>query len=256
MNKMKILLIEDDVYDCELYKRYAEKDSKCSLGVVNGIKEARVFLKNHETDVILLDLEFNNSDGSGIEFLRMLPSFGLKIKPYIIITTNNVSKRTHDLARKNGADYIFIKSKIDYTPQAVIDFAFLYYSSLNELALSEVKESNAEIIQRKITRTMESLGITNDMKGKEYLVDAISMVSSSEKPIDLQLSKDIYPFIARKYKKSDQSIEKAIGNAIKKAWRVTDLNALSQFYTAEVSYVNGFPTNKEFIYYIADKVKV
>lgn len=255
MNKMKILLIEDDSYDCEQFKSYVADHKHISLQIMNGTKMALRYLSKNVADIILLDLEFNNSDGGGIEFLQKLSSLKLKVKPFIIVTTNNLSKIIHELARKNGADYIFTKSKIDYSPQAVIELATLYFSTKNDIVLSQCDEMDEDAYKRRIAKIMENIGITNNMMGKGYLIDAVYMVMTSSNPIDVKLSRDIYPSIAKKYKKSDQCVEKAIGNAIKRAWRITDIDALTRFYTAEISYLNGFPTNKEFIFYVADKVK-
>jgi len=73
----------------------------------------------------------------------------------------------------------------------------------------------------------------------------------------VNLSKNIYPILARQYKKRTYSIQKPIRTAIEKAWRVTEWHVLADNYPVEVNYLTSMPSNKEFIcYYIPAATKV
>ena len=98
------------------------------------------------------------------------------------------------------------------------------------------------------------IGVNDDMFGKKYIVEAISIIVKSRDD-DINLHKDVYPVIAKKHSKSVWSIQKAIENAIKKAWCITDEDTLTDYYTAVVSGSKGAPTNKEFIFYFANEIK-
>lgn len=68
-------------------------------------------------------------------------------------------------------------------------------------------------------------------------------------------SPNICRALAEKYKKNDFSIERAMQNAINKAWRTSDIDDLLTNYTAHINTEKGVPTLTEFIYYYANKVK-
>lgn len=251
MKRLKILLVEDDKEHCNEYMDFiVEQGREHLLKIAHGCKDGFEVLRNFEPDVILLDLKFNNSDGSGIEFLLSLKSLELRVRPIVIVITNIVSKQTEKLVLQNGADFIFKKDKIDYSPKMVIDFASCFFNMENQNI--EYNITNDETIKNSIAKTLEGMGFTNDMDGKEYLAEAILVASKTKSCV---LSKEVYPKLARQYKKSDQSIEKAINNAIKRVWYRVDLNTIAKYYTAQVSFVSGYPSNKEFICYFADKFR-
>lgn len=247
---MKLLLIEDDLDHCELYRQQiAVTGHHCILCVAHGVKDALRCVRRELPDAILLDLELRGSDGSGLLFLQTL-QMEKDAAPYIIVITNNRSDKTFALARQSGADFIIPKFKPDYSPQYVIDFAYQYY-----LLYSKEKSviDFPPPVETEIDRLLETLGVTHDMTGRTYLIEAVRIVAE-QGIAEVQLSKAVYPIIARKYKKSDASIDKAIGNAIRKAWRTTDLHALGQAYTTGISMDKGVPTNKELIWYLADQL--
>jgi len=255
MKKMKILLIEDDHAHCKEYSDLVIRQGGIHmLHTANGCSSGLEFAKRDRFDVILLDLELNNSDGDGIRFLRELRKVEMKKRPYIIVITVITSDRTHSFARQCGADFVFTKSKPDYSPQLVLDFAYNYFTGAdNEVTCIRPAQSE-ECIKTSVRHELKSIGITYDMDGFAYLIDSIYIASMHDSK-DLSLSKHIYPILARKYKKSDQSIEKAIRNAINKAWRETDLSELARHYTVELSYTTATPRPKEFICYYAEKFR-
>ena len=56
------------------------------------------------------------------------------------------------------------------------------------------------------------------------------------------------------YQKSEKSIERAMQNAIKRAWDTNDIDTLLRHYTAYIRPDKGFPTLMEFICYYANKI--
>ena len=246
---MKVLLVEDEVAHCERYKKCVEYlPYKVDLKVSHGLKNALKLIQENTFEVILLDIELNESDGDGFEFLKQLKAMKLKAVPFIFVITNNRSLTIHDTVRSLGADYIIMKSKPDYSPRTVFDFA-------NNFILHQPKEDwNKSGLDGIIAKEVEKIGFTYDSTGTDYIVTAVAAVIHAGKKSQ-SLSKDIYPVIAQKYKKTDWSISKAIRNAIIKTWRITDVETLQQNYTSNIDYDTGIPTNKQMILYLADKIK-
>ena len=59
----------------------------------------------------------------------------------------------------------------------------------------------------------------------------------------------------QKYGKTDSSVERAMQNAINRAWRNSDIDELLTHYKAKISSDKGVPTLTEFIHYYANKIK-
>ena len=97
---MKILIIEDDPMVAMIHKEYFKrKEISNDLNHVSTLKEAKEFLANSDTDLIVLDNYL--ADGQGIEFLPELKGY-----PIIMITAAN-DVQTVEAALTNGVvDYL------------------------------------------------------------------------------------------------------------------------------------------------------
>ena len=200
-------------------------------------------------DVVLLDLELNESDGDGVSYLQWLNTIKLDYeRPFVVVITNNRSKATHNIVRNLGADYIFLKLKPDYSPRLVFDFALKCHQSKPQ------PEPDTADLETAIARIVEKIGFTHDISGTDYLISAVSVVIYAGKK-NPSLSKEVYPVVAKKFKKSDWSINKAITTAIVRTWRMTDVETLAVNYTSNIDFDTGIPTNKQMVLYIADRVK-
>ena len=97
---MKILIIEDDPMVAMIHKEYFKrKEISNDLNHVSTLEEAKEFLANSDTDLIILDNYL--ADGQGIEFLPELKGY-----PIIRITAAN-DVQTVEAALTNGVvDYL------------------------------------------------------------------------------------------------------------------------------------------------------
>ena len=97
---MKILIIEDDPMVAMIHKEYfRRKEISNDLNHVSTLEEAKEFLANSDTDLIVLDNYL--ADGQGIEFLPELKGY-----PIIMITAAN-DVQTVEAALTNGVvDYL------------------------------------------------------------------------------------------------------------------------------------------------------
>ena len=97
---MKILIIEDDPMGAMIHKEYFKrKEISNDLNHVSTLEEAKEFLANSDTDLIILDNYL--ADGQGIEFLPELKGY-----PIIMITAAN-DVQTVEAALTNGVvDYL------------------------------------------------------------------------------------------------------------------------------------------------------
>lgn len=254
-NKLVVLLIEDDPVACYELKTYFAKCNDMTL--IETTNDADVGLKlvfSHLPNVILLDLELHHGGGNGIMFLHKLNTMGICHLPYIIVTTNNMSDVTLAQARELGADFIITKYDTSYSPEYIGDTirlmqaAILRKNAMSTLGLGHTPAQMDNLLERRIQREMDLIGINPKNKGYNYLVDCI--INYIEDPT-INLSRSL----VKKYVKNDKSIERAMQNAIKRAWDTNDIDNLTKYYTAHIRLDKGYPTLMEFVCYYASKVQ-
>ena len=254
---MSILLIEDDKAACYELSRYIEKfDDLKLIGITKNASEGVSMVCSMLPDVVILDIELHSGTGNGIMFLAELNAGKPARRPYILITTNNSSPATYDMIRHLGADFIMAKCKPDYSAQYVIDFLrMMQHTILNcrnsvvaELPEEDSWEKNKAMYIRRINKELDLVGISPKNIGYRYLTDAILIVMKDP-------SVNVYKQLAQNYRKSDPSVERAMQNAINRAWRISNIDDLLANYTARIHSEKGVPTTLEFVHYYANKVK-
>ena len=255
---INILLIEDDVAACRELSLYIEKiDNLKLIGITGNSDEGVEMVKSMLPDVVILDIELHRGAGNGIMFLAKLNALKLSMRPYILITTNNSSNVTYESARQLGADFIMSKHKSDYSAQYVIEFIRMIQHTIMSRKPSDTEniieedpfEKNLPLYTRRVYRELDLIGISPKNIGYRYLADAILLIMRDP-------SANVYSELAENHKKSDASVERAMQNAINRAWRHSDIEELLAHYTARIHSEKGVPTTLEFVYYYANKVKM
>lgn len=252
---LSVLLIEDDYEACyELQNCLDHTENIELVGITGNAREALEMVQTFLPNIILLDLELHAGGGNGLLFLKELHKLNLPLFPYILITTNNASQITLDSARQLGADFILTKYEDGYSAQYVADFvqlmkpAILSHKSPSNIANSEtVQAITKPNLTQRIQRELNLVGISPKAIGFQYLIEAIKL--TTEKP-EANLSHTL----ATKFGKSSASIERAMQNAINRAWQTSSPYDLLKYYTARVRSDRGVPTMMEFIYYYATKL--
>lgn len=255
--KLSILLIEDDEMACKEIMQYTDElDDVSLIGITNNSCKAIEYVKDYLPDAVILDLELHQGGGNGLIFLKELKQLSLTVYPYVLITTNNSSVITYEYARQLGADFIMTKHQSDYSAQSVIEFLRMMKSVIQSKAncmtsehnTTESPEQKTKRIIRKINLELDYVGVSPKAVGYRYLVDAIQLVL--KKP-----ENNLCVIIGSKYSKTDASVERAMQNAINKAWRTSDIDDLTKHYTARINSDKGVPTITEFVYYYANKIE-
>ncbi len=251
--RIDIIVVEDDEDICFKYEQEVKKYKEIFLiGTTNSTKTALELVKEYQPNAIVLDLELHNGYGNGISFLKEIAALELDFKPYILISTNNISYSTHEIVRKLGADFVITKNQQDYSEDMVLSFltSVVGFKSTDnsKSAQLEAKIDYKSKLKNRIITELDLIGISPKVIGRQYLIDAIELVAEKR-------MHNISSVLARKYQKSDASIERAMETAINRAWRSTDIDTLEKYYTAYIKPSKGVPTVTEFIYYYAQKIK-
>ena len=137
----------------------------------------------------------------------------------------------------------------------VIKRVFSDETKINETHVNETEKIQKVKIENEITEILHEVGIPAHIKGYMYLRTAIMKTYDN---IDIlgQVTKVLYPEIARNYNTTSSRVERAIRHAIEVAWNRGNTEAIDDIFGYTVSASKSKPTNSEFIAMIADKLRL
>ena len=99
---------------------------------------------------------------------------------------------------------------------------------------------------KEIYGIIRKFGVTANYKGYYFVADAIQLaMNSQDEPI--RITKDIYPYLAKKHKTASMNIEHNIRTVINVCWK-TNRQGITQIAGYPLIYK---PTNSEFIDMVA-----
>ncbi len=253
-NQIKIMLLEDDDFETKAFEQAISK--RINFLLVSKSKsssEALNFVKEFSPEILILDLELHNGNGSGFDFLNKLPELRLKYKPLIIVTTNISSNIIYDYLHKDLVDLIFYKKQNDYSADLVLDTLSLLSNKPNQSQKKSMisNEEKHNILSEIINKELDLIGISYKLKGREYIFEAIHyLLTTTDDDIT------VFQYLSNRHKLLTSSISRAIQTAINHTWRTSAIEDLKINYTAQINYHTGVPTPTEFIYYYVKKIKV
>lgn len=254
---MKILIIEDDINDCNNFIECIKQRKDVELvGITGSDIDGLKYVKTEKPEGIVLDIELNNSTSGNtdsLEFLSNLKKLKLNYEPIVIVTTHVNSKRTYDIFHRKGVDLILYKDHPKYSCNHVLNqFISLRKAFITEdtSTIEEIFEDKEKKISYYINQELEQIGVNAKLKGRAYIYDAILFLIQNEKS-----DQNVIQYLTKVHKKSETTITNGIKNSIIHAWRVSAVDDLLKYYTARINPETGIPTTMEFIYYYRDKIK-
>ena len=108
-----------------------------------------------------------------------------------------------------------------------------------------------------ISDVLKQLGIPGNLYGSRYLPFAIEKAISEPAPgRTLTKPGGLYDVTAKAFNTTPSRVERAIRHSIEVAWGRGDLDVLQQYFGNSVSGEKGKPTNTEFIYTVANAIRL
>ncbi len=250
---IRIVLVDDNKEFCELVKEYLDQQNHMRVvGIAYNGVEGLELVKEHQPDVVILDIIMPHLDGIGV--LEELNRQGMIQDQKIIMLTafghEEVTQRVVEL----GASYYIMKpfdlerlvERIDQLMSPV-----KVTTSFSGVALTP-KKKDASI---RITEIMHQIGVPAHIKGYLYLREAIEMVINEIELLGA-ITKELYPLVAKKFNTTPSRVERAIRHAIEVSWERGNTKAINNIFGHSVTTESGKPTNSQFIAKIADKLRL
>jgi len=264
--KITLLLADDNEEFARNLKVCLENEEDIEvLDVAKDGKEAVQKIQEKQPDIVLLDMIMPYLDGIGV--LEQLNELQMKNRPTAIMLSAVGQAKITQRAIELGAEYYIVKP---FDTQLLIkrirEIKNYSAPTLNNKVLRETKSpyiaisSNAKkeaegTLEALVTNIIHELGVPAHIKGYQYLREAIMMVVNDIDVIN-QITKQLYPDIAHKFKTTPSRVERAIRHAIEVAWARGEQGTVETIFGYTISAAKGKPTNSEFIAMIADKLRL
>lgn len=254
-NQIKIVVCDDNKDIRERISEYlsGKKDVKVVASLKDGA-DAVTIAEEKDADVLLLDLIMPNVDGIGV--LEKLNGAKGKKRPVVIMMTENVNDSIAATCLDLGADYFMIKP---FDMELLYERINLLCRRMPVKRREGIKYSKSRPSERtleiSVTNTIHAVGVPANIKGYQYLRDAIIMSINDTELINA-VTKQLYPKVAEKHNTSPSRVERAIRHAIEVACVRGSEEELYSLFGYTVNNAKGKPTNSEFIAMIADKLRL
>lgn len=263
--KIRILIADDNNDFVNTLTTYFNSQEDVEIiGIARDGQEAFNKIIMEKPTVALLDVIMPHLDGIGV--LEKLISSNVPLPICIMLSAvgqDNVTAQAVNL----GASYYVLKPfKMDVLMKRIRELVNEPTEKRNTQILN-IKEMNSnyvnikneatkeEILEVKVTNIIHEIGVPAHIKGYQYLRDGIIMVVNNIEVIN-QITKQLYPDLAKKYKTTPSRVERAIRHAIEVAWNRGQIEITQNIFGYTVNSNKGKPTNSEFIAMIADKLRL
>lgn len=246
MNKIKVLMIDDNVQLIEAVKEYfkSSKQIEVVAEAYDGIEGINAIEKENY-DVIILDLIMPKKDG--LYVLEEMHKRSLD-KKIIVATSYNTAEVIRSVSEFGVNYYILKPFDFDELEKRILSLSNLKKESKN----IDLRYNNLQI---SITKILHELGIPSHIKGYQYIRDGVSLIFDNPDMIG-GITKELYPELANKFDTTVSRVERAIRHAIEVSWNRGNWDLMEEIFGNSVDIDRAKPTNSEFIVTVADKLRL
>lgn len=265
MNKQNIFIVDSDINYIEKIKNKLKTSSLFKLAgeATNGSEALRKIKLVGKIDFLIIDLSLVEQDGLSI--IRKIRSNKMYNVERIIVTSEVIENEIFRSINCLNIDYFFLKP---YEIKSLFNVIKIlaqdpsntiiqnYIESFNQCSLNDYYIHEAKVrIEEKTTMLLHDIGIPAHIKGYVYIRFAV--IECFYNPIYIgQITKLLYPEIARRYGSTISRVERAIRHAIETAWSRGSLEYINNIFGYTINAFKAKPTNSEFIAMLADKLKL
>jgi len=245
--KLNVWVAEKDLKSaCALKTYLEEKEEIETVRVFSKGNRINQLLREETPDLFILDTDLE--DMTGFELLNQIEEKEKREFPFIMVSSvshNEYIRQAVDL----GASYYMLRP---YYKESI-------YHRILKYCKWEMKKKEEtyqyEELEQRVTHIIRELGIPAHIKGYHYVRESIVMAVMDASILNY-ITKMLYPTIAKKYKTTSSSVERAIRHAIEVAFSRGKVDYLTELFGYMVNSGKVKPTNSEFIALIADKMRL
>lgn len=259
--KLSVYLVDDSMEILHSMKQELYKNNNYQIvGSATNGEQCLHELSNKEIDVLVLDLIMPKIDGLSV--LKELKRNNIQVK-HILCTTPFVNDLIVSSIENYKVDYLLMKPFQIQEFCEKLNFVVGYSkrdNNSNQIVQVHMDEEERMRLHKlelesEITSLLHEIGIPAHIKGYMYLRTAILETYIN---VDFlgQITKVLYPEIAKKYVTSASRVERAIRHAIEVAWNRGNIDAIDDIFGYTISASKAKPTNSEFIAMISDKLRL
>lgn len=263
--KIKLLVADNSEFARKNLREFLQENEAIELiNVVDNGKAAYHSIIDDTPDLVLIDVILPVMDGFTV-IEKTNGNKSIRKKPAFIIISSMGNQSMVEYACKLGVIYYMMKPyNLDGMMHRILQTAELYMGDGRSVKRLERKHLRQEYdvgdymentLENDVTDIIREIGIPAHIKGYQYIREAIMMTVNDMNLLNY-ITKLLYPTIAKKYKTTSSSVERAIRHAIEVAWNKGQIDVLEDMFGYTISAGKGKPTNSEFIALIADKLRL
>lgn len=233
-----VILLQENYEDfCNYFK---EHPSFKIVGATNSGSEGLALIESLKPDALIMDIILKELDGLSVLERLKTTSPDTKALVYSAFDSDEVIRS----ACLKGAQLYLVKP----LPLELI---------ANRLSTLFKKEGrvleNFAPAELRISNVFLSAGIPPHVKGYGFLRSGVRL-AIQDPAILSNVTKQLYPMIAKEFETTPSKVERAIRHAIEVAWNRGRIETLNSTFGVAF-YQNGDkPTNSEFIALVADRI--
>ncbi len=253
--KLNVWVAEHNLKNaCQLKLFLEKKEEIGSVRVFSKGNRVDQLLEKEQPDILIIDTDLE--DMAGIALLYKIKEEKGEIPfPFIMVSSvshSELIKQAVDL----GASYYMLRP---YYQESIYHRIIKYTNYNRKLPLLNEKELLEKMeyqkLEQQVTNMIRELGIPAHIKGYHYVRESIIMAVRDVTILNY-ITKMLYPSIAKKYKTTSSSVERAIRHAIEVAFSRGEAECLEDLFGYMANAGKEKPTNSEFIALIADKMRL
>lgn len=234
---LNLLIIDKDINNSKRLLNYiSENSSQIKVhSIANSLYEGIEILNNGLIDIVIINVD--NDINS------------------IVLSLHNISNIYFEKYRKSIIVFsIFINNKLSdpyiYKYVYHTEDISIIFSNITEIANNKIAQINSSILSNKINKELEYIGYNLSYNGTKYLSECIALIYNNYDNCE-NLTKSVYPIIAKKYHKTINNVKCNITSATNAMFYDCDENRLKEYFNF---YTICKPKTKLVIYTILNKL--
>lgn len=250
---IRVLIADDSQQMCDILKlQFDSVDDIEIVGSVNNGEDVLSMVEELHPDVLLLDLILPRLDGVAV--LERLSR--MEKKPEIMVLSALGGEEVIQEVAQFGVRYYMVKPfNLEQITTRIRRMMDKQSRSMHvqSSGLGNHIRSIARSLDEEITSIFLMIGIPAHIMGYHFLREAVKMVMDNQQLIN-NITKQLYPGVARRFNSTSSKVERAIRHAIEVAWTRGRIENINNIFGYNIYTKHDKPTNGEFIALVADKL--